>query len=203
MLATGFASTRRGNRSVSRLLHHDWRRWSSSTPQWCCWSRTHAATGMGAAKSGLTFSLRRKPNLQVTAASMTRHLQRPREWPPSALENGSTSRSSTRDGVSLSDGPECSEPTRRALLAARIDVEARSPVGVAKSCRRDVLLALVRFCSTDLSGSNGPDPAPLQKRAELDARRPLGSRMARAMGSRSFAGVRKPPGGSQGASRSP
>jgi hypothetical protein len=147
------ASHRRagGNRSVSRLLHHDWRRWSSSTPQWCCWSRTHAATGMGAAKSGLTFSLRRKPNLQVTAASMTRHLQRPREWPPSALENGSTSRSSTRDGVSLSDVPECSEPIGCTPLAARIDFEARSPVGC-----RDVMpagrFARARTISLDRSG---------------------------------------------------
>jgi hypothetical protein len=89
--------------------------------------------------------------------------------PPSARENRFAS--STRDGVSLSDVPECSAPTRRAPLAARSDFEACSPVDVAMSCRRDVLLALVRFRwrSNRLDRSR---PAPLRKRAERDTRRP-------------------------------
>jgi hypothetical protein len=55
------------------------------------------------------------------------------------------------DGVSLSDVPECSEPIRRAPLAARSDVEARSPVGC-----RDAMpagrFARARAISLDRSG---------------------------------------------------
>jgi hypothetical protein len=59
----------------------------------------------------------------------------PGVWSPSAparmaphlLASGFTSRSSTRDGVSLSDVPECSELTRRALLAAPSDFGRAHP----------------------------------------------------------------------------
>jgi hypothetical protein len=62
--------------------------------------------------------------------------------PTSARENGSTSRSSTPDGVSLSDVPGCSEPTRRARsplasAARRVDSSWRCHAGgtfCSRSC---------------------------------------------------------------------
>jgi hypothetical protein len=92
---------------------------------------------------------------------------------------------------------------RRAPLAARIDVEARSPVGC-----RDVMpagrFARARAISLDRSDRlDRSTPAPLRKRAERDARRPSRRRDGACDG---FALVRRGADasrGSQRASRSP
>ncbi len=73
----------------------------------------------------------------------------------------------------------------------------------ARSCRRDVLLALLRFRWTHLTGSNARDRHPFENGPSATREGPVGVGMARATASLSFARVRGPPGGSQGPSRSP